>query len=166
MILKKSNEWIYRKVQKCWFWAQKYQIYIIFVTVKMFLTKRPCYLSDYWTLALCKKKYIIVMNQFWENGFTNSLSKIPVLISFMSFYGDFPKFSCKLCNKSSIKMQNIVQFSDVFRAFGRPVSRFGCPNSVAKKQFSSFLFLVVFLQKILWSSFQWFKNASNYFEIA
>ena len=116
--------------------------------------------------SFMQKKHIIVMNQFWENGFTNSLSKIPVLISFMSFYGDFPKFSCKLCNKSSIKMQNIVQFSDVFRAFGRPVSRFGCPNSVAKKQFSSFLFLVVFLQKILWSSFQWFKNASNYFEIA
>ena len=116
--------------------------------------------------SFMQKKHIIVMNQFWENGFTNSLSKIPVLISFMSFYGDFPKFSCKLCNKSSIKMQNIVQFSDVFRAFGRPVSRFGCPNSVAKKQFSSFLFLVVFLQKILWSSFQWFKNASNYFKIA
>ena len=49
--------------------------------------------------SFMQKKYIIVMNQFWENGFTNSLSKIPVLISFMSFYGDFPKFSCKLCNK-------------------------------------------------------------------
>lgn len=156
-----------REKLKAFIVTQEWPIYPIFsITVYEFPYKRALLFKWLLNPSFMQKKYIIVMNQFWENGFTNSLSKIPVLISFMSFYGDFPKFSCKLCNKSSIKMQNIVQFSDVFRAFGRPVSRFGCPNSVAKKQFSSFLFLVVFLQKILWSSFQWFKNASNYFEIA
>ena len=42
----------------------------------------------------------------------------------------------------------------------------GAQSLTIKKHFSSFLFSVVFQQKICWSSDQWFHNASNYIEMA
>ena len=48
-----------------------------------------------------------------------------------------------------------IDDSNVFMPFGRPVKWFGCTNSgFDKKHFSSFLFSVVFQQKICWSSDQ------------
>ena len=40
------------------------------------------------------------------------------------------------------------------------------PASVPKEKFSSFVFSVVFQQKICWSSDQWFQNGFNYIEMA
>ena len=42
----------------------------------------------------------------------------------------------------------------------------GTQTQAPKNHFSSFVFSVVFQQKICWSSVQWFQNASNYFEMA
>ena len=42
----------------------------------------------------------------------------------------------------------------------------GAKIMAPKKHFSSFLFSVVFQQKICWSSYQQFHSASNYFEMA
>ena len=42
----------------------------------------------------------------------------------------------------------------------------GAQTLMPKKDFSRFLFSVVFQQKICWNSDQRFHNASNYFEMA
>ena len=46
----------------------------------------------------------------------------------------------------------LAPFSDLFRLFGRLIYRFGHTDSDAQNVFSSFLFSVVFQQKISWSS--------------
>ena len=56
--------------------------------------------------------------------------------------------------------------SDVSRPFGRPVNRFGCPNSGAQKRLFKFTFFSCISTKNALKEPSVLSNASNYFEMA
>ena len=65
--LGKSNEGILRKVQKCWFWAQKCPIYPILGIIRIFLKQ--------WRMILWSVHWVLTSYKKWEKSKEQILRK-------------------------------------------------------------------------------------------